>query len=277
MTDARAAPGVRRLVALLLLLAAGILSLPLAALAFDGEGTENFILPAQLAGMAVFGAVVGYLLPGLGVDAVGVDWRIPLDEASARLGGGVPLQGNIDPALLTAPWPVVQAHVGLQMPPQTSNPWLSIIPIAESRSSYNGLLVFVFIIFSTLLAVQVIHRFASRGLRRAPAWDCGTPQPSPITQYTADSFAQPVRRVFGDIAFLARERVDMPLPGETRPARLEVRMRDIVWKVFYAPIQGWVELAAEKLNYFQFLTIRRYLSLVFLALVTLLLMVATWP
>jgi uroporphyrinogen decarboxylase len=51
------------------------------------------------------------LLPGLGVDAVGVDWRIPLDEASARLGAGVPLQGNIDPALLAAPWPVLQAHV----------------------------------------------------------------------------------------------------------------------------------------------------------------------
>ncbi len=65
MTDARTAPGFQRLVALVLLLAAGILSLPLAAFAFDGEGTENFILPAQLGGMAVLGAVVGYLLPGL--------------------------------------------------------------------------------------------------------------------------------------------------------------------------------------------------------------------
>jgi len=69
-TDARTAPGLQRLVALVLLLAAGLLSLPLAALAFDGEGTENYILPAQLGGMAVFGAVVGYLLPGLaGPDA----------------------------------------------------------------------------------------------------------------------------------------------------------------------------------------------------------------
>ena len=34
----------------------------------DGEGTENFILPAQLCGMAVLGGVVGYLLPGLAGD-----------------------------------------------------------------------------------------------------------------------------------------------------------------------------------------------------------------
>ncbi|MHA7178547.1 uroporphyrinogen decarboxylase [Arthrobacter sp. MDB2-24] len=47
----------------------------------------------------------------VGVDVIGVDYRLPLDEASRRLGGGVPLQGNIDPALLTAPWPVLEQHV----------------------------------------------------------------------------------------------------------------------------------------------------------------------
>ena len=44
-------------------------------------------------------------------DVVGVDWRLPLDEADRRLGGGVPLQGNIDPALLAASWPILEAHV----------------------------------------------------------------------------------------------------------------------------------------------------------------------
>lgn len=61
-----------------------------------------------------FGVGTGELLAamyGIGVDVMGVDWRIPLDEASRRLGGHVPLQGNIDPALLAAPWPVLEAHI----------------------------------------------------------------------------------------------------------------------------------------------------------------------
>jgi len=52
-----------------------------------------------------------HAMNSIGVDAMGVDWRIPLDEANRRLGGTVPLQGNIDPALLAAPWQTLESHV----------------------------------------------------------------------------------------------------------------------------------------------------------------------
>ena len=172
--------------------------------------------------------------------------------------------------------PVVQDIIGARMPVQATIPWLSIVPIAESRSSYNGLLVFAFIVLSASLAAYAIHLLASNKIRRAPAWDCGFPNPSPAAQYTAGSFAQPIRRVFGTLLFHAREQVDMPPPGAMRPARIDVEIRDLIWDYLYAPISGTVAAIAERMNVLQFLTIRRYLSLVFFTLVSLLLVIAIW-
>jgi uroporphyrinogen decarboxylase len=61
-----------------------------------------------------FGVGTGELLASMraaGADVVGVDWRIPLDEAARRIGPDSVVQGNLDPALLGAPWPVVAAAV----------------------------------------------------------------------------------------------------------------------------------------------------------------------
>ena len=172
--------------------------------------------------------------------------------------------------------PVSQALIGSRMPIQASDPWLSIVPITASRSSYDGLLVFVFIGLAGLTAAWTIHRFASRAFRRSAAWDCGMPDPSPLTQYTAASFAQPIRRVYGALAFRARESVDMPPPGDARPAALRVSLHDLVWDWCYAPIEGSIATTAGRLNQLQFLTIRKYLSLVFALLVVLLLVLAVW-
>ena len=172
--------------------------------------------------------------------------------------------------------PVSQALTAANLPRQEQLDWLTIVPIAESRSSYNGLLVFLFIAASAGIGAEVIHRFASASLRRSAAWDCGFPDPSPATQYTAGSFSQPIRRVFGSVVFLASERVQMPPPGDPRPARLSVRLRDLAWDAIYAPTARSVGFVADRLNALQFLTIRGYLTMVFGALVALLTVLTLW-
>jgi uroporphyrinogen decarboxylase len=90
--------------------------------ALDPGDYERHVLPwvtrimAGLAELAVprivFGVATGELLALMansGADVVGVDWRVPLDEARARTGGAVALQGNLDPAACLAPWETVAA------------------------------------------------------------------------------------------------------------------------------------------------------------------------
>ena len=186
------------------------------------------------------------------------------------------LAGILPGFVIDALAPLTQSLVGGHMPAQAGVPWLAIVPVSESRSSYDGLLVFIFIALSSLLAAAAIHRLASRALRRAAAWDCGFPDSSPLTQYTATSFAQPIRRVFGTVAFRAREHVVMAPPGDVGPSVLHVALQDLIWDYLYAPIGRAVSFAADQLNHLQFLTIRRYLSLVFILLVLLLLVLAIW-
>jgi uroporphyrinogen decarboxylase len=60
-----------------------------------------------------FGVGTGELLAlmgAAGAEVVGVDWRVPLDEAARRV-PGKSLQGNLDPAVLGAGWPVVEREV----------------------------------------------------------------------------------------------------------------------------------------------------------------------
>jgi uroporphyrinogen decarboxylase len=58
-----------------------------------------------------FGVGTGELLPLMreaGGDAIGVDWRVPLDRAWQRIGDDRAIQGNLDPSICLAPWEVVE-------------------------------------------------------------------------------------------------------------------------------------------------------------------------
>lgn len=186
------------------------------------------------------------------------------------------LAGVVPGAVMDGLSAVVQQLVGSPLPPQSSGAWLQIVPIASARSAYSGLLVLVLISAAAVLTALIIHRGASRSTRRSPAWDCGFPDMSPATQYTSGSFAQPIRRVFGTLVFRARERVSMPPPGDTRAAQFDLELRDTIWNLFYVPIIRAVGFIADQSNKLQFLTIRRYLALVFIALVTLLVIYGVW-
>ena len=90
---------------------------------------EEFVRPHSAAALAAvagrvpiihFGVGTGHLLPAMrsvGADVVGVDWRTPLDEAARNLRAALPghapvvVQGNLDPAVVLADWPVIETAV----------------------------------------------------------------------------------------------------------------------------------------------------------------------
>jgi ferrochelatase len=47
----------------------------------------------------------------IGSDVIGIDWRLPLDDAWEQIGTDRPIQGNLDPAALLYPWPELKARV----------------------------------------------------------------------------------------------------------------------------------------------------------------------
>ncbi|WP_246337310.1 hydrogenase 4 subunit B [Azospirillum oleiclasticum] len=155
-------------------------------------------------------------------------------------------------------------------------PWFWLAPTSAIGNSYNGLVMLVVIAGLGIVLVAGIHRWASARVRRSIPWGCGftDPDPAALSQYSASSFAQPIRRAFGTTVFAARDLVEMPEPGDTRPARLTVSWRDPAWEWVFVPVVRSVERLADWLNGLQFLTIRRYLMLMFFALVTLLAIVA---
>ena len=197
---------------------------------------------------------------------------VPLIQQAAL--GGLALLcvlgGLLGSVLTWAIAPVLRALVDGALPAGDGPTPLSLVAFDPARSIYDAPILALFITISSLATAFIVHRVSERRTRRAPAWDCGFPDPSPATQYTAASFAQPLRRVYGALAFSARDTVEMPPPGDLRPARLSVVLVDHLWRIFYTAPGRMVLAVSLRLNVLQFLTIRRYLVLMFGALVILL-------
>ena len=203
--------------------------------------TDVFSLAAMLA--LVAGCVAAGVLPGFVVDALA---------------------------------PVTDMLVQGRLPDQATQPWLTLVATTPERSSYNGLILMVFIVWSSLVVAWGIHWLASERTRFSIPWGCGYPENSPKTQYSAGSIAQPIRRVFASVVFGAGETVDMPRPGELRPARITLTLHDPVWEVIYAPLAKGLLWTTITLGGLRHMSIRQYLSLVYAVLILLLGGLALW-
>ena len=85
---------------------------------------ERFVRPHSATALAAvadlgvprihFGVGTGELLTSMGAagcEVVGVDYRVSLTDATTRLGSSYAVQGNLDPALLFAPWEAIERRV----------------------------------------------------------------------------------------------------------------------------------------------------------------------
>ena len=287
------------------LMLAGVLSIS-ALPPFNGFVSEWLLFQAVLAGPAFPEPVLRFLSPAVGamlalaaalaaacfVRAYGIAFlgRPRSDAAAAARECSKPQQaamflmaalclfgGLFGSVMLDVLQPLVRALAGSAVPGAGTGPTaFALVPFDALRSTYDAPLIAIFLLISGTLTTLLVHRLSSRRTRRSDPWDCGFPEPSPLAQYSASGFSQPLRRIYGSSLFGAREVITMPAPGELAPAKFEATIHDYLWEAIYrAPARG-VLAASEKLNRVQLLTIRGYLMLVFAALIALLLLAAVW-
>jgi formate hydrogenlyase subunit 3/multisubunit Na+/H+ antiporter MnhD subunit len=152
---------------------------------------------------------------------------------------------------------------------------------AEGASAYYPLAVALLLGLAVAVLVLLVRRRSPGATQRGPVWNCGFIDPpahlpfgDPLTQPTAGGIAQPLRRMLGGPLLAAREQVEMPSPGDPRPARYEAGFRDPSEPLLLVPLarlRDGIAAQAERLRAF---TIRRNLSLGFGLLVGLLALLA---
>jgi len=124
--------------------------------------------------------------------------------------------------------------------------WLWLTPVSEERASYSAPIALLGMLVLGGLIYWLLH---PRGqvVRRAPFWSCGNPHMNTRMQYTATSFAQPLRRIFSGI-YRPVEHIDIERPDHkllTRSIHYEVHAQDMSWRLMYRPLLALAEWMGE--------------------------------
>ncbi len=150
--------------------------------------------------------------------------------------------------------------------------WMWLTPIAAERASYSAPIAFMGILSVVIITYLLLHARPG-ALHRVPLWDCGFEKVTSRMQYTATSFAMPLRRIFGYL-FNIKERVRQ-LPPVTHPAfpqRLyyHLRIRDRFWGWIYQPVVDASFWLSRRIGRMQHGHIQVYLIYSFVTIVVLL-------
>jgi hydrogenase-4 component B len=150
--------------------------------------------------------------------------------------------------------------------------WMWLTPISHERASYSAPLVFVGILAVVAVTYLLLH-IRSGAIKRVPLWDCGFEKVTNRMQYTATSFAMPLRRIFGFL-FSIKEHVRR-LPETAHrafPERLQyhLRVRDRFWIWIYQPIADASFWTSRRIGRMQHGRIQVYLIYSFVTIIVLL-------
>lgn len=150
--------------------------------------------------------------------------------------------------------------------------WMWLTPVTAERASYSGPIVLIGIFAVVAVTWLLLHVHHSQ-ISRMPIWDCGFAKLTPRMQYTATSFAMPIRRVLG-FFFAVREQLTLvsPINHPFTPQRLQyrLRVRDRFWNWLYQPQSTAAYWVGRQFGRLQHGQIRVYLLYSFVTLLVLL-------
>jgi hypothetical protein len=153
--------------------------------------------------------------------------------------------------------------------------WMWITPMAYERASYSGVIVFLGILAFIAVVYLALHVMPGK-IRRVPIWDCGFEKLTERMQYSATSFAMPIRRIFGAL-FHVKEQTRLTAQAAHRafPRRIlySLRVRDRFWNWLYQPVSEVSFWVSRKVGRLQQGRIQAYLIYSFVTVIILLLFV----
>ncbi|MGH9106633.1 MAG: proton-conducting transporter membrane subunit [Acidimicrobiales bacterium] len=250
---------------------------------------QGFRAPSRLAGVliVVAAAVLG-LTAGLAVMAfarafgVGFLGMARSRRAAHATENGQPLVGPGllaaacvalgvgAPAVLVALDRVAKGVTGVQLKPKLLLPNLTVIPAHTNFAAFSPTYLAVFIVAVTAVPVVIYLAARPRGARRSvPVWDGGIVEFKPRMQYTATTYANPVKVIF-DRFYTPEVQVDRASEdpaGLSGPVHYRRQVRHLAEEYLYRPITRFFRRLAHLLRHVQSGDVNWYLLYILVAVV----------